>query len=272
MVYVKYDTKEDNTTVGIPVVGIPVGGIPSVGIPGVRGPGAVPVSCAKELGGTEVEVTTEKLTEDVYAFIVVAPVFSKQFFFALLIIFHKYIFFGLLASGIQKQDIFESRRNLQVVKFFLIPVTVAMQDDLMHVYANVANITIGKEALKGSKYATKSKLALSLILRFIDGGLSLGVNFAVMLVTQDILGVFLNFAALHFLQSVDDIFFILAEQGFFGDKMEHFAKKCQNIALKKRTNGRACVRAIDTILLSATLACCIAIFGYVVSVQVARSI
>ena len=70
----------------------------------------------------------------------------------------------------------------------------------MAVYSGISNVKYDPKALEISKYATYWKFNLSYFLRFADGVLSLSVNFGVMLETDDVLGVFLNFAALHFLQ------------------------------------------------------------------------
>mmetsp|Transcript_5195 Transcript_5195/g.15132 ORF Transcript_5195/g.15132 Transcript_5195/m.15132 type:complete len:256 (+) Transcript_5195:168-935(+) len=255
MVYVKYDTKDQNTTRGIPVV--------------------TTWRSAEEVVGSEKETVTKKksetLPEDVYSLIVAAPVFSAEFFLGLYVIFLKYIVFGLLLSGIRKSEEFLSEPKLHVVKFLLIPVAVAMQEDLIYVFASLANLTIGADAQELSKSATKSRYALSLILRIIDGSLSLSANFAVMLVTPGVLNVFLNFAALHFLQGIDDSFFAIATMGFFGDNIESNVKKYKGIPLKKRKKKRV-IEEFDTILFLATLASCTAIFGYVVNLQAKRSL
>jgi len=205
------------------------------------------------------------LADDVYAFIVAAPVTSMPFIFAFYVILVKYLVYGILASGIELSDLYVNSPLVQLVKFFLIPVAIAMQDDLIHVYASVANIIYDENVLKVSNSATKCKLILSFVLRFIDGVLSLGVNFAVMLTTDGVLNVLLNFAALHFLQSIDDVFFVLVEKGFFGDVMEHMSNLCKQISFPRRTSHGGCIKDLDSILFFLTLVICFAIYGVVVS-------
>ena len=140
------------------------------------------------------------MAEDVYAFIVAAPIFSWSFLFASYVIATKYIVYATLLNGIYFKDLGGADPAATAVKFFLIPVAIAMQSDLMAVYEYLANVRYDKEVLTISSHATFTKFVLAYILRLADGVLSLSVNFGVMLVTDEVLGVFLNFAALHFLQ------------------------------------------------------------------------
>jgi len=218
----------------------------------------------------------------------------------------KYVIYGILLSSIENDgdyeasineetgDVIEPDRLVQVVKFFLIPVAVAMQDDLMTVFANIANKEYDATVVKYTKSATLGKFILSNTLRLIDGFLSLGVNFGVMLMTNTILGIFLNFAALHFLQYIDDVFYDLVEQGFLGDSMEYVTNLCKQVTFKRRftydKNGDEDVSGdsddddddddnemtknlyeswsnfitnLDTILMSTTLLVCLLIYGIV---------
>ena len=110
-----------------------------------------------------------------------------------------------------------------------------MQTDLMHSFFCMANITYCPSVLKISAYATKNKLLFSFGLRTMDGIFSLAVNFFLMLITTTTLNVFTNFAALYFLQDIDDVFYRLVELGFFGDKMEHLSTICKSITFPRRT-------------------------------------
>jgi len=217
-------------------------------------------------GDDETDDDTLPLENDVYAFISVAPINSKPFVFALYVILIKYAVCGLLAYGITFNGIGGSNKLDNVVKFFLIPVAVAMQEDLMHVYASVANLVYDDKVLQISNSATKSKLILSFVLRFVDGCFSLYVNFALMIDTSGTLSIMLNFAALHFLQGIDDVFFGLVEQGFFGDSMEHMSTVCKQISYPRRkTDGHACTTNFDSMLFFLTLAIMIAVYGVYVS-------
>jgi len=273
--YLKYDSKEENTTMGMPKPRTIAAGKTRSVIPVERGAkyfdSDVPVNPDEHDRSRSPNIDDdddddddkdcEPLADDVYAFIVAAPVFSTPFLFASYVIMVKYTVYGILAYGILDDEVEPSKLLVKIVKFFLIPVAIAMQEDLIHTYASVANITYNKDVLNISSSATKCKLILSFVMRFFDGILSLGVNFAVMMEAEEVLNVFLNFAALHFLQSIDDVFFQLVEKGFFGDKMEHMSNLCKQITFPRRTSERGYVKSLDSILLLITLSVLLVIYG-----------
>lgn len=201
--------------------------------------------------------------EDVYAFITTAPVCSAAFLLACCVISVKYIVYGTLISGISFEDVDSMAKKNTMIKFFLIPIAVSMQADLMAVYEKIANYRYDKKVLTISAHATKLKFNLSYALRFMDGVLSLTVNFLTMLSTKGILNIFLNFAALHFLQDIDDVIYNLVEKGFFGDTVEHMSVICKQIVWPRRTgkyNTKFCgcirISHLDTILYMMTMSVC----------------
>lgn len=207
------------------------------------------------------------LTEDVYSFIFACSYFSKEYALASYFILLKYVCFGILLSGIRNDSVYNGLPIVQIIKLFLIPVAVTMQEDLMTVYYNAANIKYDGLVIKKHKHATWFKWVLSNGLRLVDGLLSLGVNFGVMLMTNTILSIFLNFAALHFLQFIDDVIYKLAEKGFFGDELEAATILCKHVTLSRRTasnnNSRCDVTNLDTMLMFLTALTCFIIYAIV---------
>jgi len=208
-----------------------------------------------------------EMQQDIYAFIVAAPVMSTPFLFACYVIATKYIVFSTLLYGVKNYDFEGTELPATVVKLFLIPVAVAMQGDLMAVYGQIANVQYNPKVLTINKYAKRWKFHLAYCLRFFDGALSLTANFLTMLKTDEVLAVFLNFAALHFLQDIDDVFYTLVQQGFFGDKIEHMSLVCKKITWKRRfgkddTKFLGCLRIshLDTILYLITCLICLAFY------------
>merc|ERR1712238_446506 len=201
--------------------------------------------------------------QDVYAFITTAPVCSAAFLLACIVISVKYIVYSTLISGISFEDVDSMAKKNTMIKFFLIPIAVSMQADLMAVYEKIANYRYDKKVLTISAHATKLKFNLSYALRFMDGVLSLTVNFLTMLKTREVQGIFLNFAALHFLQDIDDVIYNLVEKGFFGDTVEHMSVICKKIVWLRRTgeyNTKFCgcirISHLDTILYVMTMSVC----------------
>lgn len=85
----------------------------------------------------------------------------------------------------------------------------------------------------------------------------MGVNFAVLLATNTVLGVCLNFATLLFLQDIDNKFYELVKLGLFGETMEYMTTICEQISFPRRSgedNHKFCnclrISHLDTILLS----------------------
>ena len=208
------------------------------------------------------------LTEDIYSFVLACSYFSLEFWTAIYFILVKYLCYGVVFMNLTKETYTGEGQYPRVLatKLIMIPVAVAMQEDLITVYYNVANKRYDALTYKGNIYATESKWILSNVLRAIDGLMSLAVNFGVMLLEIDLLSIFLSFAALHFLQFIDDVIYELAEKGFFGHKLEQATIACKIITFTRRTqSGNQCnnfVTNLDTILLLGSMAICLAIYGY----------
>lgn len=217
----------------------------------------------KSLITSKKKTDTFPLAEDIYAFIYIAPYQSATFVYSCYVFLTKIIAYGILLSDINWNSVDSYSKRSAAVKFFLIPVAVAMQEDLMQVFFCAANIVYSEEHLRVSPAATKTKLFISFALKLIDGALSLGVNFYVMLTTVGVLNVFLNFAALQFLQSIDDIFYEMVIRGFFGDKMEAMATLCTKIEFPRRAGDENTtilwglrVSHLDSLLFGVTFFCC----------------
>ncbi len=208
------------------------------------------------------------LTEDIYSFVLACSARSLEFWTAVYFIFVKYLCYGVIFVNLTREEYTGEGRELAVLatKFIMIPVAVAMQEDLITVYYNVANKKYDALTYKGNVHATEVKWILSNLFRAIDGIMSLAVNFGVMLLEIDLLNIFLSFAALHFLQFIDDVIYELAEKGFFGQKLEQATIKCKIITFTRRTtSGDHCnnfITNLDTIMLFSSMVACYFIYAY----------
>jgi len=203
------------------------------------------------------------LDKDIYSLITMCPVASFPFVFSIGVVLLKLAIYAILVLDITiDKRINNERIATVVVKFLLIPVSVAMQEDLMSAFSFFANGIYCPSMMDVSISATKSKLYFSYFMRTIDGIFSLYVNFTVVLGTPDTLGVFLNFAALQFLQSIDDVFYELIEKGFLGDPMEHWASLCAKVTIGRRHGDddkkilSFRISHLDTILTLMTMSLC----------------
>jgi len=210
------------------------------------------------------------LTEDIYSFVLACSYFCMEFWIAIYFICVKYLCYCVIFLNIMRDNRHEvfgeiiEDKTVLATKFIMIPVAVAMQEDLITVYYNAANKKYDALTYKGNKNATEAKWILCNLLRAIDGIMSLAVNFAVMFYNSEILNIFLSFAALHFLQFIDDVIYELAEKGFFGHNMEQATIACKIITFTRRTtNANACnnfIINLDTILLVGSFAVCYIIY------------
>jgi len=99
--------------------------------------------------------------------------------------------------------------------------------------------------------------------RYVDGLYSLIINFVLLLITDQVLSLFLNFAALGFLQSIDDVAFHLAANGYVGDNMEDKCAIVKTVDLPKRVGDRF-TNSLDSILFLTTYAVMLTIYIYVI--------
>ena len=207
------------------------------------------------------------LGENIYSLMVVSPIYSWPFLFSVLVILGKLTILGILLSDINFRDLQEEDIKVSVVKFCLIPVAVAMQEDMIDSFFFLANAIYCPSIMEHSPVATKHRLVFSYVVRIFDGVLSLFCNFFIMLITATTKDVFLNFAALQFLYSIDDVFYELVIQGFFGDSMESLSKVCKDITLSRRpgTNNEKIlgirISSMDTILFCVSCLICYIIYA-----------
>lgn len=208
--------------------------------------------------------------QDVYALIFVSPVCSFSFLYAWMVILLKYSLFLFLGIDMYQRNVDDQQNGfltekswlIRATQFLLLPIAIALQEDLIYVYTRIANIKYGHHVKEVAKDATKAKFTLSFVLRLLDGLFSLTINFVLIMTTDEVLALFLNFAALHFLQGIDDIFFQLGAEGFVGDGMEDRCKVVQDITMARRA-GDPFTNSLDTILFVLTYLAMLAVWIYV---------
>ena len=197
------------------------------------------------------------LPEDVYNLGFVSEYWGEAFYYAFYICALKLSFFTfLIVQGIKvlrtapKLNPTENSMLL-AIQFLMLPVAIAIQDDLISTIFIVCNLKYDEKIEEKYPCATKFKFYLFNIFRGIDGFYSLAVNFVVLLTAQNILGVFLNFAALLFLTSIDNMALELACSGYLTDSMEDQAHNAKEARLPR--NHNKLLRSMDSVLFFVTL-------------------
>jgi hypothetical protein len=131
-------------------------------------------------------------------------------------------------------------------QFLMMPIAVMLQEDLLQTIFMVSNLKYDRDIEAENPHATKGKYTCALFLRAVDGCYSLLVNFAVLLTAENVLSVFLNFAALQFIQTIDNLSLDLATQGYLGDGLEAAAGASNEVKLKR--NHNEFLRSLDSII------------------------
>ena len=92
-------------------------------------------------------------------------------------------------------------------------------------------------------------------MRFIDGLAFLFINTTLLLQATQVLGAFLNFAALQFLSSIDNVALHLARDGYLTESLEEVAGDVLLMKLPKNSNEK--LQVLDSILLATTYIVCL---------------
>lgn len=166
------------------------------------------------------EVKFFDIPHDAYNMLFVAPWGSQAFYFAIYIFVLKITLFTLIAIDAletirETKDDEGPSRTVLALQCLMLPVAVAMQQDLIVTYTLVANVHYSSRIRRHFPAATPSKYYLAVTLRGVDGVYSLLINFVVLLLATSARSLFLNFAALQFLQTIDNLAVHLARDVFF---------------------------------------------------------
>lgn len=189
--------------------------------------------------------------DDVYNLFLLSELYGTACFYSVYVFLLKMALYTFLALEVTTRALnTEPTANLLVAQFLMIPVAVAMQDDLTATFYIIANIKY-EDTIHPNARLWKYFIATGC--RAIDGFYSLAVNFIVLLSAGDIQSLFLNFAALQFLQTIDNIALDLAADGYLSDGLEAAAIAVQQAALPKRSSDNW-LRSLDTVLYSGTVA------------------
>ena len=101
----------------------------------------------------------------------------------------------------------------------------------------------------------KAKFHFANFMRFIDGLAFLFINTTLLLQATQVLSAFLNFAALQFLSSIDNVALHLARDGYLTESLETVAGDVLLMKLPKNSNEK--LQVLDSILLATTYIVCL---------------
>ncbi|KAL9178846.1 hypothetical protein ACHAXT_003977 [Thalassiosira profunda] len=179
------------------------------------------------------------LTLDVYNMFFLSGFVSQAFVYSLAVLITKSALYVLLTIDFARNKQFPFEQNIeadytvQIAQFFLIPVAIVNQEELIASFFIFAHLKYSPEILQrhpgAYKWSTEISLSAEFVIahtaRFFDGLMFLILNTGVMLLeVRDVLQIFLNFAALQFLQSIDNIALEVCLNGYWTQSLQEAAQ------------------------------------------------
>mmetsp|Transcript_29169 Transcript_29169/g.70374 ORF Transcript_29169/g.70374 Transcript_29169/m.70374 type:complete len:544 (+) Transcript_29169:258-1889(+) len=195
-----------------------------------------------------------EIEDDVYNMFFLSEPCSSSYWFAIATFILKLGLIIIIAIDLFTEGIFPDSSdvsfNVKLTQFLLLPVNVSVQEELITTFFVYANLKWSKEIQSLNPGASKCKYHISNVMRFIDGIAFLFINTTLMLQATQVLGAFLNFAALQFLSSIDNVALHLARDGYLSESLEQVAGDVLLMKLPKNHNDS--LQVLDSILLGAT--------------------
>ena len=120
--------------------------------------------------------------------------------------------------------------------------------ELITTFFIYANLKWSKQILECNAGATRGKFHLANFMRFVDGLAFLFINTTLLLQATQVLSAFLNFAALQFLSSIDNVALHLARDGYLSESLEDIAGDVLLMKIARNHNER--LQKLDTVMLT----------------------
>lgn len=195
-----------------------------------------------------------ELADDVYNMFFLSDTGGQGFFYALLVFALKSALFIIIAIDLLVNKSFPDKDEIPTLvkfaQFLLLPIACAIQEEIITTFYIYGNLKWSPTILELNPGAHKWKYHSCNILRLVDGCLFLFINTGVLLQAVDCLNMFLSFAALMFLQTIDNIGLHLARQGYLTESLEETAKDVLLMKLPKNHSSK--LQILDSALLFST--------------------
>ncbi|KAL7545700.1 hypothetical protein ACHAWF_009052, partial [Thalassiosira exigua] len=193
-----------------------------------------------------------EIEDDVYNMFFLAETCSQGYWFSIVVFLLKIGLILIIAIDLYTTGYFpESHEVPPLVKtaqFLLLPVNVSVQEELITTFFIYANLKWSGHILECNRGASKTKYHIANIMRFVDGVAFLFINTTLLLQATQVLGAMLNFAALQFLSSIDNVALHLARDGYLSDGLESVAKDVLLMKLPRNHNEK--LQVLDSVLLA----------------------
>ena len=184
----------------------------------------------------DVDFLETSLCEDVYSILYVCNNQSTSMLLCIGVIILQYgllvLIFNETTANSEERNPFNfpsgTNYHVYVGQILGLALIITSQDDFINAVSYFYD-DYSPEILLKAPHATKLKYVISGLLKLFSGFIYICINFILVLQSTTVVGMFLNFAALSFIFSIDDIFFSLSEKFFFTDDLAVLACKIKNM-------------------------------------------
>lgn len=202
------------------------------------------------------------INDDVYNMFFLSKFLGQAFFYAVYVFVLKMALFTFLIIDAIDTPIPDNvDTKVVIAQFLMLPIAVSMQQDLIATFFLISNIKYDPILKPENPDANVIKFYVANICRGIDGMFSLLVNFIILLKADAVLSLFLNFAALQFLQHIDDLALEMAAKGYLSNRLEEVALRVQDAKLPRRHHK--ILNLMDTVLFLSTFSALVVAWAYV---------
>jgi len=183
------------------------------------------------------------LENDIYNLIMLSEPISITWFFSLLVIFFQMILVITIMINQLNDTLaipFTVSTSVTIGQFFALLISIVTQTDMFDSIKTSVVICNQEEAdwkrmFKVPEHMhlrNRQKYLRAVIpnfFKFCCGALVLSSSFIIIIGSDDVIDLFTNFAALQIISLIDNAFFLLGEQGFFGRTIRGEAKQAKNV-------------------------------------------
>lgn len=223
-------------------------------------------------GGDDLDDIEYELTEDTFSLMYIAPYSSSSFFLSVLVLVFRLAFNAFVYIDILDPTSATNPLGIPVkvnhwvtwAQACALVIAVLMQDDLM---TGIQMLYAGHSPdltahLPG---ATHFKWLLSTMSQIISSFIYLGVIFILVMQSENVIGMYLNFAALSFIGDIDEYVYKLGEDGFINDAVKSCCEEVKNTSLRRKAPRIG--RVINRLFVLLAFLVLITGFGFVLNKQ-----
>lgn len=171
--------------------------------------------------GKEPFATT--LPGDSYSFLMIAPICSVPFGVGVFVVAVQMTVYTLMAESMLAQQAYNNTLGVppnvymlvKVVQFMALLIAVVTQTDLVKGLDNI-RVRNSSSFWRSFPHASQRKLVFCIATQCLQGCLGLMTSFFLIIQSETIYDLLLNFTALEFVGQLDEAFFVLSSYGFAG--------------------------------------------------------